>query len=270
MSLRRLLLLILALTACQVNPATTTPPAPATVAVENTAAPTATPLLPATPTLAGPAATTTTDPLATATPTFAPGAAPDPNLNVGAVLFEEKFDGNTGWKWSFADEAATFSLGEGRLNAVMARSDAGWRAAGGPDVTVRDAQLRLTARTNLCYENDEYGLVFRSKLESNRRLSGYLFKLTCGGRVRAETLRGGESSVLLDWVSPAFVQKGENTFMVWASKDRFNFYLNDRYLGSVNDRTYSSGGFGVYLYDRTTGGASVSFTALTVKEIVNP
>ncbi len=261
---------LIMLAACQINPATTTPPLPTAVIVPTNAPLTATGVLPATATFSGPAATATTDPLATGTPTLEPGAAPDPNLGVGAVLFDEKFDGSSGWKWNYADAVATFSLGEGRLNAVMAHPDRGWRVSGGPDIIVRDAQLRLTAATNLCYEADEYGVLFRSKVENGGILSGYLFKLTCGGQMRVENLRNSEPSVLIDWMTPVFVQKGENVFMIWAARDKLNFYLNDRFLGTVNDGTHREGGFGVYLRDRTAGGASVSFTRLTVREVIAP
>ncbi|MGQ0601177.1 MAG: hypothetical protein ACT4QE_05715, partial [Anaerolineales bacterium] len=112
------------LAACQLNPATALPPSPAAVVATATLAPpTATGMLPATATFTSPVATVTTDPLATNTPTFEPGAAPDPDLGVGQVLFAEKFDGSSGWKWAFADDVATFSLGDGRLNAVMAHPD---------------------------------------------------------------------------------------------------------------------------------------------------
>lgn len=262
---------LLLLAACQLNPATAPPPAPAAIAATATLAPpTATGVLPATATLAGPTATATNDPLATGTPTPAPGVAPDPELGVGATLFEENFDGSSGWEWAFSDAVATFSLGDGRLNAVMARSDSGWRASGGPEIEVRDAQLRLTSVVNLCYENDEYGLLFRSKVESGGALSGYLFKLTCGGQVRVESLRSSQPSVLIDWTTPAFVHKSENVFMIWAARDRLNFYLNERFIGTINDRTHRQGGFGVYLRDRTAGGASVSFTRLTIREVVAP
>jgi hypothetical protein len=151
----------------------------------------------------------------------------------------------------------------------MARSDGGWRVSGGPDITVRDAQVRLTAAANLCYESDEYGVLFRSQVEAGR-LSGYLFKLTCGGQVRVENLRRSEPSVLIDWTTPAFVQKGENVLMIWAARDTLHFYLNERFFGTVHDGAHRAGGFGVYLRDRTAGGASVSFTRLTVREVVMP
>jgi hypothetical protein len=260
------------LAACQLNPATNPPPTmTAPAPTETSIPPSATPVIPATVTLPPATATSTPEPTATATP--AATATPDPNLGVGATIYEDKFD-CARWCWFYEDDAVSFSLANNQLNAVMKRGDAGWRISSGPDfVTVGDQQLRVTARTNLCYERDEYGVFFRGVLDSNNNFSGYLFKLSCNGQVRVELLQESQSSVLVDWVSASAVVPGapaENTLMVWAAKEQFHFYVNDKYVASLSDKTFAEGGFGLYLRDRTNGGASVSFAALTLKEVKRP
>lgn len=267
--------LTLALAACNPSPATTPPPAATqvpTLAVETPVPPTPTVVVPATVTPAPP--TATPEPTATETATPDVAATPDPNLGVGATLYEDRFDGAR-WGWTFQDDVVKFGIENAQLNAVMTRPDAGWRISMGPDVIAGDQQLQLTVRANLCYERDEYGLLFRNTTSSGDapRFNGYVFKLNCAGQARVELFRDSQPSVLLDWTASPAIQAGapaENVLLVWAAQDQFHFYVNGKHLGSLTDGAFAEGDFGVYLRDRTNGGISVSFTALTVKEVKLP
>jgi len=266
------------LAACQLSPATTPPPTSTETPVPATSAPpTETSVIPATLPPATP--TPTAEPTGTATPSPAPSAeaTPDPNLGVGATIYEDKFDGAR-WGWNFSDDVVTFALADGQLNAVMKRSDSGWRIDSGPDFArAGDQQTRLTARSNLCYDNDEFGLMFRTvtKTDSNNtiRFDGYLFELNCAGQARVEVFKDSQISVVMDWTASPAIQKGapaENTLMVWAAKEQFHVYVNDKHLGSFTDNAFAEGDPGLYVRDRTNGGLSVSFANLIVKEVKLP
>jgi hypothetical protein len=247
------------LAACQTNPATTLPPTSTPAAATATSVPASpTAVIPATVTLPAATPTPSATPPPTETPTPAATPTPDPNLGVGASVYEDTFDGAR-WGWTFQDDVVNFSLGDGQLNAVMSRSDAFWRISSGPDfVRAADQQVRLAARANLCYENDEYGL---------------LFKVNCRGQARVELMRDSVPSVLLDWTASPAITTGapaENALLVWAAKDQMHFYVNDKYVGSVTDKSFAEGDVGVYLRDRTNGGLSVSFTTLTIKAVTLP
>ncbi len=268
------LLAAVVLAACQVAPVTVRPgvtavaggPAPSATP----APPTGTPVVPASATPVPPSPTVTATATATGTPTAA--GTPDPDQGVGQVLSDERFDG-AGWRWAFQDEAVSLSLAGGHLNAVMTRADLGWRVAAGPEVTAGDQQVRLVARVNLCYERDEYGLFLRGQAPSPLEISGYVFKLNCAGQARVEVLRANQPSVLIDWTPAAAIQAGapaENVLLVWAAGDQFHFFVNDRHLGSAVDRTFATGRFGLFLRDRTNGGLSLAFTALTVRAVAAP
>ncbi len=263
------------LAACQVNPATAPPPT--ATEVPPLAQPTAPPsptvrIVMPTATLPAPTAAPTATPPASPTP-LTVEATPDPNLGVGELIYADAFDG-AGWTWALADNAATFSLARGQLNAVMSSSGLGWRIAPGPGLTVGDQQIRLTTRTSLCYELDEYGLLFRGlSSQTGAAFSGYLFKLSCAGRARVEVLRANEVSVLLDWTAlPAIVPgaPAENALTVWAAKGQLHFFVNDKHLGSAFDTTYPSGGYGLFLRDRTSGGLAVGFDDLFVRAVQAP
>jgi len=259
------------LAACQPRPATTAAPL-LTPQISTEVTATAPPVLPATLTLAPTTEQATATPTPTHTP-LPPGVTPDPNLGVGPTIWDEKFDGSSGWKWEYTDPLVTFAIANGQLSGVMARGDQGWRISGGPDVQVANAQFRLTVRTFLCYERDEYGLLLRSRANQNFEFSGYLFKLSCGGQARVELMRDNDPSVLLDWIPTPAIQPGapaENTLMVWAANEQLHFYVNERHIGSITDETFTSGNFDMYLRDRTNGGLSVAYTRLTVKEVQTP
>ncbi|MBL8056921.1 MAG: hypothetical protein JNK29_09500 [Anaerolineales bacterium] len=265
------------LAACQTTPATSPPATAAPQSASATPAPpTATAVIPATVTLPAATVTPTATPLPSETPAPAVTATPDPNLGVGATLYEDKFDGAR-WGWTYQDDAVNFSLGNGQLNAVMSRSDAFWRISSGPDfIRAGDQQVRLATRVNLCYDADEYGLLFRNTNSTSgdqTKFNGYLFKITCGGQARVELLRDSVPSVLLDWTrTPAIVAgaPAENALLVWAAGDQLHFYVNDKHVGSLTDRAFADGDVGVYLRDRTNGGLSVSFTGLTIKAVTLP
>jgi len=266
--------ILLFLTACQLGvqttaapPITAPPPTAITLASD-------TPLPVFTVTSAPPTLTLAPPPL-TATPAPQVTATPDPNLGVGDVVYEDKLDGSSGWRWGFVEEGVvTFSTAGGQLDAVMLQPNVGPRFTVSPDTAkVGDQQVRVTARANLCYRLDEYGLMFRGRLDSNNNYQTYVFKLNCDRAARVEILQSEGAQVLVDWTtSPAFVggAPAENMLVIWMAKDQFHFYVNDRYLFSLQDAALAEGFYGFYIRDRTNGGESVSFSNLTAKEVKMP
>lgn len=206
-------------------------------------------------------------PVFTALPTDVP--TPDPNEGVGDVVYQDKFDGTSGWYWTYLeDNVAAFSVAGGKLNAVMKVSTSGARDTGGkPGLKVGDQQLQVTATTNLCYAKDEYGVMFRVNADAT---DGYLFELSCEGKARVEVLHSYKPTVLVDWTaSPAIVANApaQNTLLVWAAQDQFRFYVNGKYLFSVSDKTFADGMYAFYIWDHTNGGASVSFSDMVAKAV---
>lgn len=235
--------------------------------------------LPATPTTAiiatgTPVASATPEPSATCctpSPEAQGTVTPDPNLGVGDSLYEDNFDGQSGWNWSPPpDGLVVWNIAGSQLNAVMQQSNVGARWNIRPDISASDQQVRVTAITNLCYDKDEYGLLFRGNPEAT---NAYIFKLNCGGAARVELLQNFQPSTLIDWTPNSAIVTGapaENTLMVWMVQDQFHFYVNDQYLFSLKNSTYTEGVYGFYLRDRTNGGESISFSHLVAKEVKLP
>ena len=198
---------------------------------------------------------------------------PDPELRVGAVVYEDDFDGKQGWTWPYAeDDVAAFSLGGNRLNAVMKVGNVGGpRLVGGqPALQIGDQQLQVTSLANMCYARDEYGVLFRGNANAT---DGYVFMLNCEGRARVVALQDLRPAVLVDWTASRAIMPGapaENTLMVWAEGSQFHFFVNGKFLFSVFDKTFAQGTHGFYIYDRTDGGESVSFDHLVVRAVSPP
>ena len=246
-----------------------------TQAPPTSALPTATeagPTQPPSPT--APPATTTESVTSTPPATAAP-ATPDPNEALGdTILYQDNLDGTGGWFWTFSDEVATFGVVDGKLKGVMKAANSGWRFTISPDtLDISQQQLQLTAHTVACGDNDEYGLMFQVNTETNNPelYDAYLFKLRCSGAARVDLVQGTQSTVLIDWTPSTAIKTGagaDNTLLVWAAGGEYRFYVNGQYLFTTHDTTLEAGFYGIYLYDRTAGGLTVTFDNLVAQEVV--
>lgn len=202
-------------------------------------------------------------------PTPGTPATPDPNQGLGSFLFEDLFDGSSGWLWGFSEEGVvSFSIDNGSVLARLEAANKGWRISLGPDAfTASDQQVQLTARSEACGERDEWGLLFRGALNSNTKFNGYVFKLNCDGQASVDRLAGNKATPLLGWTPVPGVQAGagrDNTLLVWAGQSELRFYVNGVYIGTVNDSTYPSGEYGLYVNGRDSSSARFRFTSLRV------
>lgn len=221
--------------------------------------------------------TVTPSPAPSATPTLTPTntpfvtPTPDPNLNVKDEVYNDQFNGKSGWLWTFKDDVAEFGAVNGELRAKA--NNRGWRYSLRFDKTFTDVQMRVIAKVNQCGDTDEYGLAFRGNEKPKDQYNMYIFKLNCTGSARVEMLEGTSSrnsTTLINWQANAAIQKGanaQNTMTIWMAKDQFNFYVNDKYIFSLQNAAYPEGFFGFYINDRSTGSASFTFTNLVLKAI---
>jgi hypothetical protein len=206
-------------------------------------------------------------------------ATPDPNEGVGDVVYQDPLDGTGGWFWTFSDDVSNFGVDttRGQLKAVMSQTGSGWRFTISPDtLDLASQQVRLTAITETCSPNDEYGLMFRVRTDpaadgSGDEFSMYLFRLSCGGAASFARVQGSDTTPIVDWTTSPAIQSGAgvtNNLLVWMAGSEYRFYANDQYLFSAQDSTLTSGYFGIYLYDRTAGGATVYYEDLVARAVI--
>ena len=254
---------------------TATLPAPTLAPPTETAAPSETP----TGTAETPTATTTatatisaTAPATLASATPAVTATPDPNEAVGDVVYQDKLDGNGGWFWTFSDDVADFGVVDGKLKGTMKKANSGWRFTISPDTAqLGSQQVSLNAHTVSCKDNDEYGLMLRLKADpSKTTFDGDLFKLRCSGAASFQVISGTQTSTIVDWTASPAIKTGapaDNTLLVWAAGSEFRCYVNGQYLFTANDSTLASGFYGIYIYDRSAGGETVTYDTLVAKAV---
>ncbi len=260
-----------ALALLKVTPATALPSAPP--AGSPTGQPPADTAVPAvTATAAEPSATPSPlPPAASATP--AGPATPDPNEAVGDIIFQDALDGTGRWFWNYSDEVAVFGVDaeRGQLKGTMLKTGAGWRFTSSDDTQSFGAQqVRVTTHTTACADNDEYGLIFWGRHDADYHYDLYLFTLRCSGAARFAVIQDTQVTVLTDWTASPAIHTGapaDNTLMVWMAGGEFRFYVNDQYLFSAQDTTLTSGFYGLYLNDRTAGGATVFYEDLIARAV---
>lgn len=203
-------------------------------------------------------------------PTVAP-ATPDPNFSVSDELYRDNFDGLSGWYWTFADAAAQFGANDGALRAQMLGGQNTWRYVVRTDVTASDMQVRVTARTETCGDDDQYGLMFRGRLDVADQIDTYILIANCGGALRIERLRNSETLIVSDWALTPAMKTGapaENTLTLWAAGDQFHVFANDQHVFSVSDPNLVDGFFGFFLRGRTGSEFAVTFHNFVVRAVV--
>jgi hypothetical protein len=272
-----LLTLSLAALACVTSPESVTESPAATQPLETQSPITEVPVSTAVPTLPPPTATleaTATAVISNPTPAVTlPPPTPDPNLNVGDEIYNDSFDGKSGWFWTFEDSIAAFGAKDGELKIETRQGNNSWRYVIRDDFSVGDQQLRIVAKTVTCPGNDEYGIMYRGGYQADGTLQTYIFKLNCAGQAQVVVLENVLARVLKDWETYPAIRPGapsDNTITIWMQKDQFHFYVNDQYLFSVIDSTRTDGFYGFYAQSHSNGGGSIGLDDFVVKEILTP
>jgi len=94
--------------------------------------------------------------------------------------------------------------------------------------------------------------------------------MRCGGAARLDRVQATETTILVDWTPSTAIQTGAgvtNNLMIWMAGSEFRFYVNDQYLFTAQDATFTEGFFGIYIYDRTAGGETVYFEDLIARAV---
>ena len=250
-----LLLLLLALTACQADPAAQTS---APVVIEqNTPTPSVTPTR--TPIWFPSTDTPTPAPSLTLAPTedFRPGVEP-------TGLSDNFAQG--GWQ-AFRNEAGQAAFGKKELTLAISLPKgvlSSLRASPIPG----DSYLEITATPNLCHNADIFGLYLRAASPHD----GYRLVITCAGMMRLERLKNSELVVLQDWQPGMGIIPGGMLPLrlgVWANGKELRIFVNDQFQFGARDPVWTDGMVGVYARAASDSPLTVSFSDLQVR-LLNP
>lgn len=240
-------------TPAETEPAPTEALPTPTEAVATQEAPTATATTSGLPTVAiTPLIPTATLPPAGPTFTPAPG---DPRSRLGSPSSTDPMDNPNTWIWpTGTDQFTTTSFSDGRQHITALTGTDGWRMANPLGREFGNLYLEASFRTATCSGTDHYGLIFRVPVLREPD-QGYLFGFTCDGRYSLRRWNSrvgerGEMRWLVNWTSSDAIAAGSNQanrMGVMMVGSRILLYANGRLLTEVQDTTFPSGYFGVFV-----------------------
>jgi len=192
-------------------------------------------------------------PTYTATPEMGPG--------IGAETLSDDFSDDSIWDTATSNQGSA-AISRNRL--TLAVQPKYYLASMRHELIVSDFYAEITARPSLCRGEDNYGLVVRGIGSSF-----YRFVLACNGEVRAERISGGTRLSIHEPVpsGDAPAAPGEVRIGVWAVGGDMRLFLNGRYQFSVMEKTFPSGGLGVFVRSAGDTLTTVTFSDLAVYEV---
>jgi len=226
------------------------------------AAPTATPALSPQPSRPPPFPT----PLASATPTPPPSPTPTPDIStgLGEVLFQDDFAQDRGWTLR-AGQGGAVSLLPGRL-VVAVHNPGAMLFSLSPAPATADFYLEAELRTELCGQEDEFGLMVRVR----PNLDHYLFSLTCDGQARVSRFVAGQEAALVPLTRTGAALPGApavNRLAVLARGDQFYFLVNEVEVFGLREPSLFSGGFGLAARSRRSPQVTVSLLSFSLRAL---
>ncbi len=192
-------------------------------------------------------------PTYTATPEMSPG--------IGKVTLNDDFSDDSLWDTAVSDHGSA-AIGMNRLS--LAVQPGYYLASMRHDLIVGNFYAEITARPSLCRGDDNYGIIVRGVGSSF-----YRFVLTCNGQIRADRISGGTRLPIQQPLlsGDATRPPGEVRIGMWAVGGEMRLFLNGRFQFGVTERTFPSGGFGVYVRSAGEDSVSVIFSDLKIYHV---
>jgi hypothetical protein len=182
---------------------------------------------------------------------------------LGEIFVSDKVLDPAMWDTAQSDEAGAVIDG-GRL--TLAAQSQVYMTSLRQGLVLDDFYAEITARPGLCRGEDSYGFLLRANA-----VAGYRFSLYCNGMVSAERVSVGKRYDLQKPIPSGDVPPGapgEVRIGVWAVGDELRLFLNGRYQFTVTEPSYSSGTVGVFVNSAGDSAVTVSFSDLTVQEVL--
>ncbi len=236
------------LTAC--SPLDASPPA-------STPSPSETPLPTAT-VIWFPASSTPTPSNGFATQT----ATPQMNPGIGDVILADDFSDAAQWDVAVSDQGSV-AVSRNRLTIVA--QPGFYLTSMRRSLVTENFYAEVIAQTSLCRDADNYGLILRALGNSFFRVV-----LSCNGLVSVERVKNGVKLVIFEAVPSGDAPlgaPGQVKIGLWAVGAEMRLFLNDRFQFSVNDKSFPSGGFGIFARAAGNTPVTVTFSDLIVYDV---
>lgn len=202
-----------------------------------------------------------------ATPTLQAGfatqtATPQMNPGIGDIILTDDFSDAEVWDVAASDQGSA-AVSRNRLTIVVQSSV--YLASMRHELVTENFYAELAAQTSLCRGEDNYGLIVRAQGNSF-----YRFVLSCNGLVHVERIKNGTKLIIFEAVPSGDAPlgaPGQVKIGLWAVGAEMRLFLNDRFQFSITDKTFPSGGFGVFARSAGDTPVTVTFSDLTVYNV---
>ncbi len=137
------------------------------------------------------------------------------------------------------------------------------------DAEYADAVIDATGYFTTGTGKYEYGVVFRADADGKQY---YVFTVTNDGRYNVALYKDEKYTDLIPYTASPLVKTGPtdfNFFTVVMRGAKFDFYLNDGFVGSVTDSTIASGYVGLFFYNAEAN-TGVGFDQFTISTFTPP
>jgi hypothetical protein len=205
-------------------------------------------------------------PTVTPSPETNPTQQPTPDMKpgIGPVILDDNFLSGSQWSAITSDQAAVTLSDQGLVIAAQpgTASVVSFRKG----VVLDDLYAEISARPSLCRGADSYGLLFRASND----IAYYRFAIACNGTATADRVSPGGLRVLQSPIRSGEIPlgaPGEVRLGIWIMGSEFHFFLNGQYQFSASDRSYASGGIGVFVRSSGETPVTVAFNELEIHSI---
>ena len=212
----------------------------------------------------------TVSPTATLQPTIAyTPPVSDPTTKLGSPDWSDTMDNDNYWPTG-ADEFTDIAFVDGSMRLTGLTTTDGWRMTY-PEL--KNFYIEAVFQVMDCSGADRYGLIARVPV-LNTPDRGYLYGFTCDGKVslrrwNASVGTKGEMVNLKEWSTSSAINAGPsqtNRMGLMAVGDRLILYANGQKIGEVQDGTFDSGYFGVFVGARETEDFTIRVDQIRVWE----
>jgi hypothetical protein len=196
-----------------------------------------------------------------ALPTYT--ATTEMNPGIGKILLADDFSDDSVWDVAASDQGSA-AIGRDRLTLVVQPGI--YLASLRREAVFDDFYAEITARTSLCRGDDTYGLIVRAVASYF-----YRFVLSCNGSLHVERIFSGTRLIILEPTSSGDAPPGapgEVRIGLWAVGSEMRLFLNDRFQFSIVDKSFPSGALGVFARAAGDTPVTVTFSDLTVYDVV--
>lgn len=176
--------------------------------------------------------------------------------------YNDPFDNGDAW-YLGKDQWVDLKVSSGNLVMIGLTPTSGWRLT---KQTVRNGYIELTGKMVECAGTDSFGLMYRVP-NLVTATSGYLFGITCDGKVSLRKWDGEKMYSLIAWKSSDAIHTGSNQtnkLGIELDGSQMSIYVNDTLIGTARDSDYTQGGVGVFISAKETDNLTALFDDLSI------